>query len=85
MNLNEEIAPKKVEEYQRKKAELQEEIIELQAEIENLKTKRKAIERHITVSHLPEEQRFSRLSTRYPTFISGCWDLAGWNPPITTG
>jgi hypothetical protein len=64
MNLNEEIAPKRVEEYQRKKAELQEEIMHLQAELESLKAKRKAIERHITVSQLPEEQRFSRLSTQ---------------------
>jgi uncharacterized small protein (DUF1192 family) len=37
-----------------KKAELQEEITHLQAELESLKAKRKAIERQITVSQLPE-------------------------------
>jgi len=64
MNLNEEIAPKKVEQYLFKKAELQEEIANLQAELERLKAKRKAINRHITVSQLTEDQRFSSLSTQ---------------------
>ena len=46
MNLNEEITPKKVEQYQRI-----------------------TTERHITVDQLPEEQRFSRLSTQTKHFI----------------
>ncbi len=64
MNLEGEIAPKKVEQYQRKKAGLQEEIMDLQAEAESLKAKRKAVDRHIPVSQLPEDKRFSRLSTQ---------------------
>ena len=69
MNLNEEIAPKKVEQYQRIKGELREEITQLQVDIEGFKQKRKATVRHITVAQLPEKQRFSRLSTQTKHFI----------------
>jgi len=64
MNLNEEIAPKRIEQYQSKKAELQEEITHLQVETQRLKAKRKATERHIMFSQLSQEQRFKRLSTQ---------------------
>lgn len=69
MNLEGEIAPRKVEKYQCKKAELQEEIMHMRAELERLKAKRKAVDRHITVAQLPEEKRFSRLSTQAKHFV----------------
>jgi len=64
MTLKGEIEPKKVEQYQQKKAELQEEISHLEKEVDQLKQKRKATERHITMAELPEDERFSRLSTQ---------------------
>ena len=64
MSLQGEIEPKKVEKYQRKKAGLQEDISQLQTELDHLKAKRKAVDRHITVSQLPEDKRFRRLSTQ---------------------
>ncbi len=69
MNLEGEIAPKKVEKYLHDKAQLQEEIMHIQAELECLKTKRKAVDRHITMGQLPEEKRFSRLSTQTKHFV----------------
>ena len=69
LGLKGEIAPKKVEKYEKKKAALQEEIMHLQAEVEGLKASRKAVDRHITVSELPEEHRFTRLSTQSKHFV----------------
>ncbi len=59
-----EIEPKKVEEYQQKKGELQEEISHLEREVDKLKQERKATKKHITIAELPEDERFSRLSTK---------------------
>ncbi len=53
-----------MEEYQQKKGELQEEISHLEREIDNLKQERKATKKHITIAELPEDERFSRLSTK---------------------
>lgn len=64
MNLVGDIEVKKVEEYQQKKAELREEIEKSRTEIEKLKSERKTVGRHITISQLPEEVRFRRLSTQ---------------------
>lgn len=64
MTLKGEIEPKKVEQYQQEKAELQEEISHLKKELQQLKQKRKAVQKHITIAELPEEERFSRLSTQ---------------------
>jgi len=69
MNLEGDIAPKKVEEYQRKKAELQDDVLHMQTELQRLKAKRKAVDRHITIAQLPEEKRFSRLSTQTKHFV----------------
>ena len=69
MNLEGEIAPKKVEEFQREKAELQDEVMHMQTDLVRLKAKRKAVDRHITVGQLPEEKRFSRLSTQAKHFV----------------
>ncbi len=61
MTLKGEIEPKKVEQYQQKKAELQEEISHLEKELQQLKQKRKDVQKHITIAELLEEERFSRL------------------------
>ncbi len=63
LNLEGEIDPGKVGSYQEKKGELQEEISHLQKEVDKLKNDRKATKHHITISELPEKERFSRLST----------------------
>lgn len=69
MNLEGHIEPKKVEQYQQNKANLQEEITQMQAEVQNLKAKRKATDRHIPVTQLPKEHQFKRLSTGSKHFI----------------
>lgn len=57
------IDTKKIEEYQVKKASLQEEIEGMSKEIVELKAKRKLIKKNITVAELPENERFRRLRT----------------------
>lgn len=69
LGLEGEIAPLKVEAYERKKAGLQYETEVLSAEIEALKTERKSVERHITFKELPEEARFERLAVSSKHFI----------------
>ena len=56
------IKPGLVESYQSKKAKLQEEAQRLENELKITKEKRKEVERHILVSQLPEQERFSRLA-----------------------
>ncbi len=63
LSLEGDIDSKKVGDYQKKKADMQEEIGNLQAEIADMKEKRKDITRHVSVSELPEKDRFSALST----------------------
>ncbi|MCP4298010.1 MAG: hypothetical protein GY786_20675 [Proteobacteria bacterium] len=69
ITLNDDIEPKKVHRYQQKKGELKEEINHLEKEIEPLKDKRKTIHKHITFAQLPEQERFSRLSTQSKYFV----------------
>jgi prepilin-type processing-associated H-X9-DG protein len=57
------IKPEVVEAYQSKKAKLQEEVTRLEKELNTTKAKRKGVDRHILVSQLPEQERFSRLAT----------------------
>lgn len=64
MGLKGEIEPKKVAAFEQKKAELQEQIENLTKELEELKAQRKAVEHHITIADLPEEERFSSLPCR---------------------
>lgn len=64
-----EIQPDSVEKYQQRKAKLQEEISLLQKKLEELKVLRKDTPRHIAVSQLPENQRFSSLSMQSKYFI----------------
>lgn len=63
MNIESDIEPKKIEEFEKKKAALLEEITAYQEDVEQLKVQKKETDRHITVSELPEEERFSQLST----------------------
>lgn len=63
------IESKNVEAYQQEKGDLQEEIIALEQQKEELKEERKNTEKHITVSQLPEEERFQRLGTKSKYFI----------------
>ena len=64
MNLQGEIEPKKVAAFEQKKAELQEQIEDLTQQLDERKRQRKALQHHITVSELPEPQRFEQLSTQ---------------------
>jgi prepilin-type processing-associated H-X9-DG protein len=64
MGLKGEIEPKKVAAFEQKKAELQEQIEGLTKELDYLKGQRKAVEHHITIAELPEEERFKQLSTQ---------------------
>lgn len=63
MTIESDIEPEKIEVFEKKKAALLEEITDYQEDVDQLKVKRKETDRHITVSELPEEQRFSQLST----------------------
>lgn len=69
MTIDGEIDPKKVENYQKRKAELQEEIILAQKEIEALKVERKKTKKHILVSELPDEERLQRLNSKSKDFL----------------
>jgi len=64
MNLETDIEPKKIEMFERKKALLLEEITMFQNEVEALKSKRSKLDKHIEISKLPEEARFSKLKTQ---------------------
>jgi hypothetical protein len=64
INLEDDIEPRKVEAYTRRKSELQEAITGLQKEVDELKAQRKATQRHIPFKELPPEARFDRLSTQ---------------------
>ena len=63
MGLNGEIEPQKVAAFEQNKAQLQEQIEGLTQQLDDLKTQRKAVDHHITLAELPEEQRFQQLST----------------------
>ena len=64
MGLKGEIEPRKVAAFEHKKAELQEQIEGLTKALDELKNQRKAVERHITLAELPEQERFKQLSTQ---------------------
>ncbi|MBT5269403.1 MAG: hypothetical protein HOL70_08160 [Candidatus Marinimicrobia bacterium] len=63
------IEPKKVEKYERQKAELQEEVEKLDKDATILKAQRKAQQKHITFAELSEEERFSRLDSSSKHFV----------------
>jgi hypothetical protein len=67
--LGSEIEEKKVQDYVQKKSELKETIESLQKEIEELKTQRKGIDKHICFSQLPEGEQFKTLKKSGKQFI----------------
>lgn len=69
VNLEGEISPEKVSEYQQEKANLQEKITIQQVAIEKLKSERKPIPTHIQFSALPKDEQFRQLSTQSKHFI----------------
>lgn len=62
--LEDEIEPRKVKQYEEKKANLHEEIARLQQQLAELKAQRKAVQRHIPVGQLPAGERFERLKVQ---------------------
>ena len=62
LSLEGNIDPKKVGEYQKKKADMQEKIRDLQTEVTGVKEKRTNIAHYIRISELPEEDCFRALS-----------------------
>lgn len=69
LQLHGDIEPKRVERFERDKAELQQQIHDLEVEVADLKVRRKAAPHHITAAQLPEDQRFRRLNTKSKDFI----------------
>lgn len=67
--LSEDPSESQMEGFQRRKGQMREEIQALDLEIDNLKQQRKNTERHIAVTSLPEEHRFTRLRTERKHFI----------------
>jgi hypothetical protein len=57
-----EIESKKVEGFERNKAQIHEELSYLQKEIEALKEKRKHVDKHITMAQLPKNEQFPKLA-----------------------
>ncbi len=58
------IEPANALKYQDQKTELQETIILMQKEVETLKAQRKKTNKHILISELPEDEKFSQLGTQ---------------------
>ena len=52
---------KEIKDYVQRKSELRETIEGIKVEIENLKTKRKKVSKHVTFSELPESEKFNEL------------------------
>jgi transposase-like protein len=64
INLESDIAPENVEAFEQAKASLLDEITDFQKELASLKNKRSDTDKHIKISELPEEARFSKLKTQ---------------------
>ncbi len=69
MNLEAEIKPRKVQAFEQEKSMLLEEVTFLKDRIDTLKCERKGTEKHICVSELPKEARFSKLATKTKQLI----------------
>ncbi|WP_406681896.1 putative transposase [Rhodoferax antarcticus] len=76
LNMQQTIEPDHVEAFTQRKAVLKEELDALQANVISLKATRKATERRIKVKDLPEEQRFTQLSTHSKHFVDAIKMLA---------
>jgi len=69
LNIEQAIEPARMEAFTQKKAALKDEVDALQARLVELKANRKATDRHIAVKDLPQDQRFSQLSTHSKHFV----------------
>jgi len=69
IQLPQELEPKEVEAYERKKGRLQQAIEERRHQIDQLKTQRKALAKHIEIKDLPDKDRFQRLRSEKKHFI----------------
>jgi hypothetical protein len=69
VNLEDEIEPRKVEAFTRRKSDLQDSITALQKEVADLKAQRRATKKHIPYKELPPDAQFDRLSTQSKHFI----------------
>ena len=69
LTLSEDPTEAQVHRFQQRKATLQEEIAAMGLEIDKLKQQRKETKHHIPVKSLPEQDRFTRLSTERKHFI----------------
>ena len=69
LNIEQTIEPAHMEAFTQKKAALKEEIDALQAQLIEIKANRKATDRHIAVKDLPQDQRFTQLSTHSKHFV----------------
>lgn len=69
IGLKGDIEPKNVEKYEIEKSTLKEEIDHLEKEVTELKAKRKATPKHITMGELPKDEQFQRLNTKSKHFI----------------
>lgn len=69
LNVEQTIEPARMEAFTLKKATLKDEVDALQARLVELKANRKATDRHIAVKDLPEDQRFTQLSTHSKHFV----------------
>ena len=67
IQLPQELEPKEVEAYERKKGQLQQAIEERRHQINQLKAQRKALAKHIEIKDLPDRDRFQRLRSREKT------------------
>ena len=69
LTLSEDPTESQVQSFEQRKGSLQEEIEAMGLEIDKLKLLRKETKRHIPMKSLPEEERFTRLSTERKHFI----------------
>jgi len=69
IQLPQEMEPKEVQAYELEKGQLQQAIEERRQQIKELKDQRKALDKHIEVKDLPEQDRFQRLRSEKKHFI----------------
>jgi prepilin-type processing-associated H-X9-DG protein len=69
IQLPQEMEPQQAEAYQRKKGQLQQTVEERRHQIQQLKTQRKTVPKHIEIKDLPEQDRFQRLRSEKKHFI----------------
>lgn len=63
------VSSKEIEAYQEKKAAVDEVVIELEKCVKQLKSERKAIQRHVSLDQIPEAERFTRCPQRSKHFL----------------